>query len=270
MKLRRPEDIGINLEDLEVKIEKYPMAESPRLLENFLIIGYEDIYFQEVILKNLQPINNNPEIERPESKRKGSDNKIYLKEYKPRNLPTILGSISSDFTGGIFDGNQIIEKVYPIPPQIYYGYYENPSQDVLNQTNIVFTNIQNNVVNIGYAYTFYESKFINKYKICMPKAFVIISQYPYFKMFSQLSNEIESQFYLNEQIPLEIQIYNIINFVQAPIDTGLKYVLIPEQELNIIKAFKNQEKFFYSEKQNKYYIPQAPGYRATEINFCYY
>ena len=268
MKLRRPEDIGINLEDLEVKIEKYPMAESPRLLENFLIIGYEDIYFQEVILKNLQPINNNPEIERPESKRKGSDNKIYLKEYKPRNLPTILGSISSDFTGGIFDGNQIIEKVYPIPPQIYYGYYENPSQDVLNQTNIVFTNIQNNVVNIGYAYTFYESKFINKYKICMPKAFVIISQYPYFNIFNKLCKEIKKLYSIDQlQIPIEIQLFNIVNFVPAPVNSNMRMTLIPGEELFEINKCKNKEDFIDSQKQETFCLDQLSGYRCSDINF---
>ena len=34
-----PNGSGYDLKDLEVKIEKYPMAESPRLLENFLMIG---------------------------------------------------------------------------------------------------------------------------------------------------------------------------------------------------------------------------------------
>ena len=180
--------------------------------------------------------------------------------------------VKSDYSGQILNGKKIIENVFPIPPAIIIPDIDidkNIQKIFLNDI-VIFSFIQEEIVNYGYAHIFYEKNNFEEIKIYVPKAFVIISQYPYFKMFSQLSNEIESQFYLNEQIPLEIQIYNIINFVQAPIDTGLKYVLIPEQELNIIKAFKNQEKFFYSEKQNKYYIPQAPGYRATEINFCYY
>ena len=147
---------GYELKDLEVPIEKYPMAESPRLLENFLIIGYEDIYVQEVIYKNLQ--NNvsqeNEKNEKIEQKsKKGTDSR--LKEYKCRNLPTIVGSISSNFDGAIFDCNQIIEKVFPLPPSAYYTFQDCNPQDT---TNIVFTNIQNNVVNIGYGYTFYEKK----------------------------------------------------------------------------------------------------------------
>ena len=268
MKLRKTEDLGVNLEDLKVEIEKYPMAESPRLLENFLIIGYEDIYFQEVILKNIQQANNNPENEKPEIRRKGSDTKIYFREYKPRNLPTILGSISSDFNEGIFDGNQIIEKVFPIPPQVYYGYWEVPSQDVLSQTNIVFTNIQNNVVNIGYAYIFYENKINNKYKICMPKAFVIISQYPYFNIFNTLCKEIKKLYSIDQlQIPIEIQLFNIVNFVPAPVNSSMKMTLIPGEELFEINKCKSKEDFINSKKQETYRLDQLSGYRCSDINF---
>jgi hypothetical protein len=268
MKLRKTEDLGVNLEDLKVEIEKYPMAESPRLLENFLIIGYEDIYFQEVILKNIQQANNNPENEKPEIKRKGSDTKIYFREYKPRNLPTILGSISSDFSEGIFDGNQIIEKVFPIPPQVYYGFWEAPSQDVLSQTNVVFTNIQNNVVNIGYAYIFYENKINNKYKICMPKAFVIISQYPFFNIFNTLCKEIKKLYSIDQlQIPIEIQLFNIVNFVPAPVNSSMKMTLIPGEELFEINKCKDKEDFINSKKQETYKLDQLSGYRCSDINF---
>jgi hypothetical protein len=268
MKLRKTEDLGVNLEDLKVEIEKYPMAESPHLLENFLIIGYEDIYFQEVILKNIQQANNNPENEKPEIKRKGSDTKIYFREYKPRNLPTILGSISSDFSEGIFDGNQIIEKVFPTPPQVYYGFWEAPSQDVLSQTNVVFTNIQNNVVNIGYAYIFYENKINNKYKICMPKAFVIISQYPFFNIFNTLCKEIKKLYSIDQlQIPIEIQLFNIVNFVPAPVNSSMKMTLIPGEELFEINKCKDKEDFINSKKQETYRLDQLSGYRCSDINF---
>lgn len=112
MTTKTPNNLRVDLKDLEVKIEKYPMAESPNLIENFLILGYEDTYCQEVLIKNLQTINVMQEFEKTDNKmRKGSEGtKFFLKEYKCRNFPTILGSISSNFTGGIFDGNQIIEK----------------------------------------------------------------------------------------------------------------------------------------------------------------
>ena len=270
MKSSTKDNLGINLEDLEVKIEKYPMAESPNLIENFLIIGYEDLYFQEVIAKNIPAINLNQENEKVELKiRKGSDGKLCLKEYKCRNFPTILGSISSNFNGGIFDGNQILEKVFPVPPSVYYGIVENPSQEMVNlTTNVVFTNIQNNVVNIGYGFIFYENKNINKLKIYLPKAFVIISQYPYFNIFHGLCKEI-IKLYGNDnlQIPIEIQLYNIVNFVPAPVNSNIKMTLIPGEELFEINKIKNNEDFFKSKRQEKYLLDQLSGYRCSDINF---
>ena len=257
---------GYELKDLEVPIEKYPMAESPRLLENFLIIGYEDIYVQEVIYKNVQ--NNvspeNEKIEKSEQKsKKGTDSR--LKEYKCRNLPTIVGSISSNFDGAIFDCNQIIEKVFPLPPSAYYTYQDCNPQDT---TNIVFTNIQNNVVNIGYGYIFYEKKSINKLNLYLPKAFVIISQYPLFIIFNQLCIQIKKLFSLDQlEIPIEIQIYNIVNFIPAPINSSMKMTLIQSEELFVINKFKNSEEFINLNKQEKYFLEQLSGYRCSDINF---
>ena len=232
MATKTPNNLRVELKDLEVKIEKYPMAESPNLIENFLILGYEDTYYQEVILKNLPTANLVQEFEKTDNKmRKGSEStKFFLKEYKCRSFPTILGSISSNFTGGIFDGNQIIEKVFPVPPSAYYGLIENYPHE---PTNVVFSNIQNNVVNIGYGYIFYETKiYNNKLKIYLPKAFVVISQYPFFSIFNNLCKEVR-KLYSNEQlqIPIEIQIYNIVNFVPAPINSSMKMTLVPAEEL---------------------------------------
>ena len=266
MKSQVKEYPGVNLEDLEVKIEKYPMAESPRLIENFLIIGYEDLYFQEVIFQNLQTSNLIQEVDKAEIKgRKGSDSKLYFKEYKCRNLPTILSSISSNFNGGIFDGNQILEKVFPIPPSVYYGNTENYPQEF---TNVVFTNIQNNVVNIGYGFIFYDFKLVNKLKIYIPKAFVIISQYPYFKIFNQLCKEIKKLYGNNQlQIPIEIQLYNIVNFVPAPVNSNMEMILFPGEDLFEINKCKEQEEFFNLKNQEKYDLDQLSGYRCSDINF---
>ncbi len=264
--METPNNQTYDLEDLEVKIEKYPMADSSNLLESFLILGYEETYFQEIIEKNLQLINISQEMEKIDSKmKKGSDNKYIYKEYKCRNLPTILGSITSNYEGEIFDGNQIIEKVFPIPPSIYYGI-----QDTIpvESTNVVFTNIQNNVVNIGYAFIFYENKILNKLKIYIPKAFVIISQYPLFNIFNHLCLEVR-KLYSNDQlqIPIEIQLYNIVNFVPAPINSSMKMTLIPSEELFEINRCKNNDEFYNLNNQEKYFLNQLSGYRCSDIIF---
>ena len=247
----------IKLQDLEVKIEKYPMGESPHLLENFLIIGYEEIYIEQVIIKNI-------ELKYFIHKNILSNTKTNLKEFKCRNFPTILSSIGSNNKGEIFDGKYIIEKVFPIPPIIYFTKEEN---NIIDNKNIVFTNIQNNNVNIGYGYVFYEYKKIKDLIIYIPKAFVIISQYPFFKVYNHLCKDIK-KLYENRQlqIPIEVQIFNIVNFVPVPIKSHMNMVLFSNEDLFEINKCKTQKEFFNKNK-DIYILGQLSGYRYPEINF---
>ena len=268
----KKKEFNIDLKSLEVPIEKYPMAESKNMFESFLIIGYDDLYYQEKILKLVMKMDFNS-IEVKDKKLK---EEIQYYKVHCRNLPTILNSITSDFSGPILNGNKIIENVFPIPPDILVEIEnkENENKGIsLEKKNnyVIFSNIQNEVVNYGFGYIFYEKKIHESYKIYLPKAFVIISQYPLFNIFNKLCEEIKELFISNQQlqIPIEIQIYNIINFVPASIDTGLKMTLIPKLELSQIKALKNQDEFFLLETQEKYYPAQLNGYRSTEINFCF-
>ena len=287
-------DLEVDLKSLEVTIEKFPMAESKNMFESFLIIGYDDLYYQEKIVKEAvkegkkkQNLNMSNII-----KDKKKQDEYFFIEFHCRNLPTILNSITSDFNGPILAGNQIIENVFPIPPSILIEIEEkennkdkenNKEKDNNKEKEkvktvpfekkpyfVIFSNIQNNVVNYGFGHIFYEKKIHENLKIHIPKAFVIISQYPFYNIFNNLCEEIKELF-MNQQlqIPIEIQIYNIINFTPATIDTGLKMTLIPKEELLLIKNMKDQDTFFFRETQKKYYPEQLSGYRETEINFCY-
>ena len=64
----------------------------------FLIMGYEESYIQEKIIKNFT-IQTQAELELAEQKNKklNPDSKI-LNEYKCRNLPSILFSLGSNFS----------------------------------------------------------------------------------------------------------------------------------------------------------------------------
>ena len=259
-----------NLNDLKVTVEKYPLAESKNMFESFLIIGYDDIYITEKILKTalstLEITKNQMNIIEDQINYEMTN----LINFYCRDLPTILNTITSDFSGEILDQKKIIENVFPVPPKIFFSYeYFDLKPKKMNDF-VVFSNIQNGVVNYGYGHIFYETKIIEDYKLYIPKAFVIISQYPFFSIFNRLCNEIKELFdSQNLEIPIEIQIYNIINFVPAPVDTGLKLTFIPKQELKIINYLKDQDNFFFSDSQEKYFISQLTGYRASEINFGY-
>ena len=263
------DEFNVDLKSLEVPLEKLPMAESKNLFENFLLIGYDDLYFQEIISKEALNIKNS---QKENNKISSKDKKNSEKSIKfcCRNLPIILNSITSDFDGPILNGDLIIKNVFPIPPEIFIEIEGKDFSPDKKNYFLIFSNIQNNVVNFGFAYIFYAKNVFNEIKIHVPKAFVIISQYPFFRIFYNLCEEILELFNKNKQlqIPIEIQIYNIINFTPAPIDMGLKMTLIPKQDLNRIITYKNQDDFFNSDEQQKYYAAQLNGYRTTEINFC--
>lgn len=261
-------------EDLMLEIEKYPMAESSHLMEYFLIIGYEESYIKEKIEKNIDP-KYLVDIENSESKVKkpNIETKIF-NEYKCRNLPTLLSCISSNFSGALANARQIIEYVFPIPPGIFYTTPENTQYEP-NPINVVFTNIQNQVVNIGYAFIFYENRnIINQMKLYIPKAFVILSQYPYFKTFNNICKELLNKQFKkhNLQIPIEIQLYNIVNFLPAPISEKMIVSIFPSNELFEITKCKSDMDFILLKEQQIYTLNQLSGYRQSEIDisvlFC--
>ena len=168
------------LSEGEIIMEKNPMASSPHLIEYFLIMGYDESYIQEKIIKNFNS-QTQIELESAEQKSKKLNPEIkILNEYKCRNLPSILFSLGSNFSDPLESENELIKRVFPIPPSVLYTIIDNFLYDPM-ANDVVFSNIQNTVVNIGYAHIFYESKnILDNIRIYIPKAFVIISQYPLF------------------------------------------------------------------------------------------
>ena len=262
------------LSEGEVIMEKNPMASSPHLMEYFLIMGYDESYIQEKIIKNFnQQTLLELESAEQKSKKLNPETKI-LNEYKCRNLPSILFSLGSNFSDPLQNEDQIIKDVFPVPPSVLYSIidtfiYEPMSNDV------VFSNIQNNVVNIGYAHIFYEGKnILEKLRIYIPKAFVIISQYPFFLTFKNICIELLNQF-KNKllQIPIEIQLYNIINFIPAPVNFDISMTLFPQNELSeIVAKCLCDKQLIQLNRQKEYKLTQLSGYRDTEVDisviFC--
>ena len=257
----------------ELEIEKYPMAESPNLIEYFLIMGFEEIYIKEKIIKYFtEKILLDLDEEEQKNKKINPDRKIF-KEYKCRHSPTILFSVGSNFSKPI-SNEMLIKSVFPIPPSVFYTTIDNFIYEPYS-LNIVFTNIQNNIVNIGYAYIFYENRIIfNKAKIYIPKAFVIISQYPFFNTFNKICQELlEKQFkHKLVQIPIEIQLYNIVNFIPAPVNNKLSITFFPSNELSDISRCENDINFINLNRQQIYSLNQLSGYRQLDFDisviFC--
>ena len=239
-----------NLKDLQISINKYPSSKSIHLIDYFLIIGYEEKYIQQKIIKSIQ------------NQEKSNNTKFKSEQY-----PTVLSSINSDYKDEIIDDEDIIKFIYPETPNILYNTGDNLDLDI-KEKNIIFSKYDNNVMNIGYAYTFYE--FItmpNRTRIFIPKAFVIISQYPYFITFNQICKEIYNLFHSNNiQIPIELQLYNIVNFLPIPIDKRLDLTLFPFYDLYTINNYQSNEEFISSENQKIYSLSQNYGYNKPQIN----
>jgi len=274
MSKQSPINPNTNPVEGEFIMEKNPMAISPNLIEYFLIMGYEESYIQEKIIKNFNTQTQlDLELAELKTKRINPESKI-LNEYKCRNLPSILFSLGSNFSESLEDEESIIKEVFPVPPSVLYSIIDNFIYEPM-ANDVVFSNIQNDVVNIGYAHIFYESKnILDNIRIYIPKALVIISQYPFFNTFKSFCTDFLHQF-KNKllQIPLEIHIYNIINFVPAPVDSDLSMTLFPLNDLNEISIkCQTDNDLIHYHNQKEYKLPQLSGYRDAEVDisviFC--
>ena len=258
----------------ETLMKKNPMALSPHLIEYFLIIGYDELYIQEKIIKNFDSKTlQELELAEQKSKKLNPETKI-LNEYKCSNFPSILFSLGSNFSEGLENEAEIIKDVFPIPPSVLYAIIDNFIYEPISN-DVVFSNIQNDVVNMGYAHIFYESKnILDNIRIYIPKAFVIISQYPFFNTFKSICKEILSQF-KNKflQIPIEIHLYNIVNFIPAPVDSDILMTLFPLNDLSEISMKCNTDiQLIELNRQKQYKLSKLSGYRDTEVDisviFC--
>jgi len=251
--------------NLEVKIEQYPTGVSPHLIEEFFIMGYESILKEEKII--------NPIIKEIENE-KSYKTLNHLKDFTILHLPSIISSITMDSNCPIVNNEIVLTYIFPIPPKIFYC-MDNSPQSIPEPeiSKIVFNNINNETVFNGYAYCFYEKEkvYINeegkeKIIIYIPKAFVITSQYTYFQCFHKICQKLHEQFLKdNIEIPLEIQVYNLVNFIPSPINNDVNLSAILSTSLSSIKKYNNSEEY---KIDDSIFLEQLAGYKHSEINFC--
>ena len=211
----------------EKLIKKYPyLAYSKNIMEYFAMIGYQEKYIRKVIAGR----KNNEKI----------------------NYPTILFSTTSNSDYGIIDNNLIITQVYPDVPKIKQVNRNNNETEEEEQTsNTIYSfcydslDGKDKLFYICFAYKFKEiyKYYINKNQYIeyyVPKAFCIISQYYYFTFFEYICKNLHVLLKNKdiESIPVEITIYNIINFIPSPMNYSLNldlfsYILSSEKEVVI-------------------------------------
>ena len=199
--------------------------------------------------------NNDKNNNSNEKNKNNNNNNInvgkFLSIFHDKNKPSILSNISNlNYNDQMIEEEKIIEIVYPNIPNIYYFFDESLPQN--SYSNIIFNynDLKQNKIFNGFAYKFYELLIFKNIKLALPKSVVIISQYPYFSFYNSIIKDIIKLF-KNKilEIPIEILIYNIINYIPAPIDYSYKYKLFPENTLKTYDTKSNEnEDIFKSEK----------------------
>ena len=182
-------------------IKKYPfLGFSTNLIEYFAVVGYEESILKEFIIPQY-----------------------------PKHLPitpTVLSSITSKNDYGIVDNDLIIKQIYPDNPPLIPIANPLPSPSNLIYSFCFDTyNGQSKQFYVCYAYRFYET--FKGYQFHTPKAFCIISQYPFFTTFKKISENLykiamnADLANFTETPPIEFIIYNIVNYVPSPINFNI-------------------------------------------------
>ena len=215
----------------EFFIKKYPyLACSPNLMEYFGVIGYQESFVPQILDSYKRKQNNYP--------------------------PKLLTSITSSTDFGIVDNNLIISQIYPENPITILINKNDIYQEPPPISNVIYsfcfdsTDGKEKLFYICYAFKFYEKykysinqSYYEEYYI--PKAFCIISQYYYFTFFQYICRNIYTLMCEKENItmPVELTVYNIVNFIPSPINYGLHlnlfgYTLeVPDIELGQLSGY---------------------------------
>ena len=202
------------LENISMKLNPY-LGKSKNLIEFFVIIGYEEKVLLEYEKEN-NLIENNLEI-------------------------SIISSVSSDLSYGIFNPEKVIKQIYPDKPKIIKiikSELKPKPNSVLFYSCFDSMDGANKILYSCYALRFYEElKTINGNRYYIPKAFLIFSQYPYFTTFYDLCLNIYEQKDENNVInnlPVEILLYCLVNYIPSPIVNNLKLKMFPGKNEIII------------------------------------
>ncbi len=214
------------MEEKEKSIKKYPyLAYSRNIMEYFAMIGYQEKYIEKFI-----------ESQKVKSR---------------MDYPTILFSATSNTDFGIIDNKLIITQVYPDKPRLIPVNKNNIDNGEDQTNNAIYSfcydslDGKEKLFYICFAYKFFEKyKYItNKNQILeyyVPKAFCIVSQYYYFTFFEYICKNLYVLMKNKdiESIPVEITIYNIINFIPSPMNYSLNldlfsYILKTEKEVEV-------------------------------------
>ena len=274
----------IELKDIESFVPNHLQDKSPRLIDIFMILGYEHTYIVEQIIADINKKILKAKNQRDNGLSKENENfqnnveelnKDYS-EYQCLDNPTVLSSITSDlevneenYNFYIMDFQFYLELFFPNPPLVYYVTEKQKiNRDLIKPKELIPPIITNDATNSCYAYMFYEEKQYDKITIYIPKVFCIISKYQYYRTFHEICLNIYEIFKSSKvQIPLEVQLYNIVNYTPAPANSKLQLCLFPDKDLNNSKISQNSIDVIDNSKI--FILNRLSGYPHTQLNYAW-
>jgi len=205
------------------KLSPY-LGRSKHLIDIFLVLGYEE--------KSLLELS--PSI---------------LEKEKELEI-SIISNIISDSSLAI-NNQELIKDIYPEKPNIKLVKSE-PQKNITSSINSSCynnTNGEKKIFYSSYALKFYEKFNDSKNEYYVPKAFVIISEYPYFTTFHKICMYLYKIVIENNKssFPIELFLFSLLNYAPSPLKNNIS--LIFEKEEDII-------------------IPRLTGYPYLEFNLC--
>ena len=175
------------VEPLEQKLKKFSLPTFPyngrerNLIDRLLIIGYETKQISKTSLDVIKQHTENPTQ--------------CTNGYKMPFQPSVLNSVSYDFSKDFLDDDIIISLIFPDNPYVYYLKNSPPKNINLGTSGIIFSlspqdNNNSKKSYNGFAYLFYEldrqPQSANQI-VAYPKVFCFLSEYPYFSAFYNIS-----------------------------------------------------------------------------------
>ena len=255
--MEKDENKELNISKL---IRRYPFnGRSNYLIDKFFIIGYNIQTLKKLLfdenddnLSNILPKKLNDE-----DKNKSS---INIQAFNLKEEPVLFNEIASDYSKDCLDFDIIKQMILPNKLTLYlseeelsayekenkgindeneseeFSQYEDNDffdNDLLKENTVVFSSnpqAENNSkksIN-GFGYIFYKKlrkrKFLSKKVISfyIPIVFSIISEFPFYNSFYNLSRQIRYLFsYPKIEVPIEIMLSNIITNTQSPINNDV-------------------------------------------------
>ena len=227
------------------KIIKYPFSGvAPNLIDKFLVLGYE-----QKTIDNTIKFYEDTELQIKLN--------TLFKIYDFQERPSIINEICYNYSKELIETDLILEIIFPNLPKMYFldkeyinmkNSFSYNDELLLSPYSIIFSinpidNFNSKKSYNGLAYIFYvRQEYRNIYNeieglLYYPAAYVILSEFPYFYHFKEICLNVYMQMNKeNEEIPIEIILYNLVKYCPSPINKTI--YLSFEVDINRIKMKK--------------------------------